>query len=222
MKQVALALCLTAGLVVAQPVEEGQSWSAIGARTLGEGNHALTAKAGWPGIFAGYQRGLLSNLDVGGHLGFIYAVEGLVTDTYPGMKLSGWVRYRLWGNEKMALAVVSDPGLFFTVLAGVSRWGLSIPVGLRLGIAASSAVGLSVSFDVPFWIGFGTGGGANFPLLAGGGVEYFLTSELALSLTARMGPTIRHYGAVNFGFEAFFGATYTLGGPGGAVNAAPK
>ena len=49
---------------------------------------------------------------------------------------------------------------------------------------------LNLGVDVPFHVYFGTGGGPVFPLLVGGGLEYFIDRNLQVNFNVRMGPSI--------------------------------
>jgi hypothetical protein len=188
----------------------GQVWSAIGGRTLGEGSHVIDVRAGWSGASVGYQRGVAPQFDVGGRFGFIFAQEGMVNFVSPGLKATAQLKLRLLDQGAISVALLSDPGFFLLFPPGQTIFGLVIPVGVRLGIAASSAVGLSVGFDVPFWVGFGPLGSVNVPFLTGVGVEYFITSNLNVFATVRMGPTVRSFGTVSFTLEAVLGVDIKL------------
>ena len=107
------------------------------------------------------------------------------------------------------LAVTLEPGvLYYASFLQGPRVGLTIPVGLRLGIAASSAIAVAVLVDFPMWVEFGPFGGFNLPILTGGGVEYFLTSQLAVFFRARIGPTIRTSRPAEVTFESSLGIGY--------------
>ena len=86
--------------------------------------------------------------------------------------------------------------------------GLTFPVGFRLGIVASTAIAIAVLVDLPMWVEFGTFGGFNLPILTGGGVEYFITSQLAAFVRARIGPTIRTSRPAEVTFEGSVGISY--------------
>ena len=85
---------------------------------------------------------------------------------------------------------------------------LVLPVGLRLGIAASSALTVAVHVDFPMWVEFGQFGGFNFPILSGGGAEYFITSQLAVFAKARIGPTLRTLRQAEVTFDASLGVAW--------------
>lgn len=192
-------------------VSSGQSWSAIGGKTLPPGANALTAEVGFPQISAAYLRGLVPGINLGGRVGFIYGVEGLFREGGPGLKVQGVMKVRFIDSGQFSLALSFEPGFFVlgSYLQG-SRTGLSLPIGFRLGIAASSAIAIGVHVDFPMWIEFGQFGGFNLPILTGGGVEYFITSELAAFVRARIGPTIRTLRPAEVTFDAAIGVSYRL------------
>ena len=89
--------------------------------------------------------------------------------------------------------------------------GLALPVGLTLGLPVGSALMLNVGVDVPFYVLFGGGGGPVFPLLVGGGLEYFVDRNLAVTFNVRMGPSIGAYGYVVRRHDARFTLDATIG-----------
>ena len=190
-------------------VPAGQPWSVVGARTTGLGGNALEAALGWPGLTVGYARGVLDAMDLGVRLSFNYGLEGLVTRLVPGAKVQGVLRYRLLDQGAVSLAVSFEPGPLFAVdRFGNGLVAFSLPLGVRLGLAVSSAMTLGFSFDVPLWVQFGPGGGANVPFLPGLGLEYFIKSDLAAFFRARMCPTLRPPGFFELTFEAQLGVGY--------------
>ena len=189
--------------------DSGQAWSAIGARTLAPGDNMLEASAGYPAISGAYVRGVSSGLNSGGRIGFVYGVEGMFREPAPGFRLQGIVKLRLLDSGKISLGLNIEPGLLYygSFLQG-ARVGLTLPVGLRLGIAASSAIAVAVLVELPMWVEFGTFGGFNLPILTGGGVEYFITSQLAAFVRARIGPTIRTMRPTEVTFDGSVGIAY--------------
>lgn len=189
--------------------ESGQAWSALGPRTLAPGENALEAFAGYPSISAGYLRGVAAGINVGGRVGFVYGVEGMFREGAPGFKAQGLLKVRFLDSGKVSLGMTFEPGLLYhsSFLQG-ARVGLTFPVGFRLGIAASSAIAIAVLVDFPMWVEFGTFGGFNLPILTGGGVEYFVTSQFAVFARARIGPTIRTGRPAEVTFESSIGIGY--------------
>jgi hypothetical protein len=190
-------------------VPRGQAWSALGGKTLAPGSNQLEADLGYPAISASFLRGVLPGFNVGARLGFVYGVEGMVRESGPGFKAQALLKVRLLDNGQVSLGVVFEPGFFtYSSYLQGARVGLALPVGFRLGIAASSALAIGVHVDVPMWVEFGQFGGFNLPILTGGGVEYFITSELAAFARVRVGPTIRTLRPAEVTFDAAVGVAW--------------
>lgn len=202
-----MVVVLAASLAAA----DGQQWSVVGPRTVAPGGNALELGAGWPGLSVGYLRGIASGLNLGARLSFDYGVEGLVRSVVPGFKLQAVVKARLVDAERLSLGLVFEPGpLFHFPSAASSRIGFALPVGLRFGIATSSALSLAVRLDAPMWVEFGPFGGFNLPILTGLGLEYFATSAIAIFARVQVGPTIRPSGLAEFTLDAVLGVGFQL------------
>lgn len=184
---------------------EGQAWSVIGGRLAGNGANVFDLRAGWPGVSVGYARGL-GPAEVGGRVGFTYATEGVTSRLGPGGKFQALGRLRLVDGDVFSLALAFEPGL--TVAAdrfGLTGWGLALPLAVRAGIAASSAFGVGLAFEVPIWVNL-SARGVTLPLTAGVGVEYFLSSTMCAFAQVRMGPALRlDVGSAEFALEAVVG-----------------
>jgi hypothetical protein len=129
----------------------------------------------------------LDNLGV--RAAFVYGVEGVVSAVAPGLKLQFLGKLLLLDQGRISLGVTFEPGpVFYGGVGGFA--GFTLPVGLRLGIAASSALQLAVLVEVPLWISFGFASSFNLPILTGIGVEYFVQSDLLVFARVRMGPTV--------------------------------
>lgn len=168
----------------------GQGWSLLAGDTVGAGRNVFSAQLGWPGISLGLLHGGTSRFDIGGKLTFNYGQEGLVEFVEPGLKLQAWVRLMLARTSQASLALVFQPGPFFYFDDGDTDVGLALPVSFVAGIPVGSAIMLNLGLDVPFHVYFGTGGGPVFPLLVGGGLEYFISRDLEVNFNVRMGPSI--------------------------------
>lgn len=200
-----LGVVLSSGAVLAQEdtggpaaVPSGQAWSAVGPRTVGQRRNVLEGAVGWPGVTVGYLRGIAPKFNLGGRFGFVYGVEGLVrARVAPGLKLQLLTKVTLLDQGKISFGLTFEPGPVFHFYGNQGTLvAFTLPVGFRLGIAASSAVQLALLFDLPFWISFGPGSSFNMPILTGVGVEYFLQSDLLVFLRLRMGPTVFFRGGV--------------------------
>lgn len=204
---VAGALLVAVGATPPGPLQtkEGQSWSVVGGRLAGNGGNVVELRAGWPGVSVGYARGV-GPAELGGRLGFTYATEGITARLGPGGKAQLAGRLRLVDGDVLSLALAFEPGLTFTAdRFGLTSWGVGLPLALRAGIAASSAFGVGLSFEVPIWVSLSTRA-VTLPLTAGVGVEYFLSSTLCAFALARMGPALRlEIGTAEFALEAVVG-----------------
>lgn len=190
-------------------VVSGQRWSAVGPRTVAQGSNQLEVTAGFPGLSVGYLRGVAPQLNLGVRGSFHYGVEGMIRDLVPGVKLQGLLKVRFFDEGRVSLGLTFEPGLLVhTPYLRSQRLGFAFPVGLRLGIAASSALNVAVTLDLPMWVEFGVYAGFNLPILTGAGVEYFVTSNLAVLFRLRMGPTLRSYQVAEFTFDGAMGIGY--------------
>jgi hypothetical protein len=207
-----LAAGLAAGAASAQQEPTGQTWSAIGPRTVEPGANSVEVAAGWPGLSVGYYRGIAPGLNLGARVAFVYGVEGMIHYVEPGFKGQLLLKWRFLDRERISLGLTFEPGPFFHApYFGGTVAGFSLPLGLRLGIVASSALTVSVLVDAPMWVVFGPGGEFNVPVLSGVGVEYFVTSTLALFVRTRIGPTIRTVSrSAELTFEGSLGAAFKL------------
>ncbi|MFL5351193.1 hypothetical protein [Archangium sp.] len=193
----------------------GQGWSVLSGQTVGQGN-VLTGQVGWPGISLGLLHGATNRFDIGGKLSFNYGREGIVTEVVPGLKLQAWMRLMLLQSSGVNVGLSFAPGPFFYFYDNGTDVGLSLPIALTVGIPVGSALMLNVGMDIPFYVTFGTGGGPVFPILFGGGLEYFVDRSLAVTFNVRMGPSIFPYDQrrfrdrAEFTMEAMFGVAYHL------------
>ncbi|WNG34593.1 hypothetical protein F0U61_13785 [Archangium violaceum] len=209
---------LVSGVAVAQEASygRGQGWSVLSGQTVGQGGTALVGQVGWPGLSLGLLHGATSKFDIGGKLSFNYGREGIVTSVVPGLKLQAWVRLMLLQSSRVNVGLSFAPGPFFYFYENFTDVGLSLPIALTVGIPVGSALMLNVGLDIPFYVVFGAGGGPVFPLLLGGGLEYFVDRNLAITFNVRMGPSIGAYGdfrgrgRARFTLEAMFGVAYRM------------
>ncbi|MBN1206935.1 MAG: hypothetical protein JXB05_18775 [Myxococcaceae bacterium] len=185
-------LASTAALAQEEEVSygRGQGWSVLAGDTVGASRNTLVAQLGWPGVSVGLLHGGTPRFDIGGKFTFNWGQEGLVEIVEPGIKLQAWMRLMLARTSQVSLALTFQPGPLFYFHDGSTEVGMALPVALVAGIPVGSAIMLNLGLDVPFHVYFGTGGGPVFPLLVGGGLEYFLDRGLQVNFNVRMGPSI--------------------------------
>ncbi|WP_224366756.1 hypothetical protein [Hyalangium versicolor] len=194
----------------------GQGWSLLAGDTVGAGQNVLSAQVGWPGISLGVLHGTTPKLDLGGLFSFNYSQEGIADIVEPGFKFQAWARLMLVRTPEVSLALVFQPGPLFYFHDGDTDVGLALPVEFVAGIPVGSAIMLNLALDVPFHVYFGTGGGAVIPLLAGGGLEYFIDRSLQVNFNVRVGPSIipdagnRGLSDAYFTLEALVGVAWRL------------
>ena len=205
MRRVVVAIAVVAGLVSHEASAEG--WSAMSGETIGTGGAMVWGQAGWPGISADLAWGTSPTLDLGGRFTFNYGEEGITDTGVVGLKFQFTLRTQLLRKPKYDLALRFDPGLLLYFPSNRTIVGLTFPVGLELGFPISPVVRVNGSFDLPFWITFSPSPTQAFiPILFGGGVEYLVEKDLALTARLKMGPTIATYSG-----HAYFTLYFLLG-----------
>lgn len=176
--------------VFAQPRGPGQGWSVLTGQTIGMNDTAAHIQAGWPGISATLLHGQTPKLDLGGIFTFNYGLEGDVSNVEPGLKLQGLARLLISDNGKINIGVNVAPGPLFYFGHSRTLVGFTIPVALVFGVPISPAANISFGVDLPFWFYVTQGGGVVIPILFGGGIEYFIERNMAVTFNTRMGPAI--------------------------------
>ena len=196
----------------AQAIESTRSdWSTLSGRTVGLGQTVLLGQAGWPGFSATLLHGLAPALDLGAKLTFNYGEEGIVSQIVPGIKVQAVARVRFFDNGKLNFGMKFEPGPLVYFTSGETTAGLALPLGLHLGISLSPAFLASVGVDAPVFRLFGTAGGWVFPILFGGGLEYFVAPDLAATFNLHVGPAVDTRGfrpVSNLALEGLFGIAY--------------
>lgn len=188
-------------------------WSIVTPRTIGEAQNGIEGGVGWPGVYAGYWRGILSTFDVGAKVGFNWGYEGQVTRPVPGLRIQAQARYLFLDNDKISVGVSFSPGALIYFIPGSTRGGILLPVAGTVGLHFLNFVAklnLSATLEIPFFVLFGLG--ASIPFVAGANAEYFITDSLLVFARIRpLGIAIWTNGAgVFYTFEANVGVGYHL------------
>jgi hypothetical protein len=188
-RRVVIGIALAMGLVAGEA--QAQGWSAMSGQTLGTGAGMVWGQFGWPGLSADLAYGVSPTLDLGGRFTFNYGEEGITDTGVLGLKFQFTLRTELVRKPKFDLGLRFDPGLLLYFPSGSTVVGMTFPVGLEFGFPITPLLRASGSFDLPFWITFSPSPAEGFiPILFGGGVEYLVERDLALTARIKMGPTI--------------------------------
>jgi hypothetical protein len=196
-----------ASSTVAPPTPSSR-WTVDSGNTVGAGANVFAGAVGYPGLDLRLIHGLDSTTDVNAHIGLNYAFEGITQGTRFEFTAQVGIRKELLTlGEHMKLAGKFDPGII--IAASPGEFGLKIPFGLELGIPLSAVMTLNASFDIPLFFTFGDFNAFYVPLLFGGGIEYLLNPNLALTGKVKLGPTfITNGGGTQFTLYVLIGAAY--------------
>jgi opacity protein-like surface antigen len=163
------------------------NWTATAARTVGNNNSVLQAEAGWPGIGFTWLHGANETTDVGLHVGFNYGFEG-TANTVTGFNLAVPYRHLLGQMGDTTIAFRTDPGLTIYGNHGSALVGVGGPIGVVMGFRLDARLTLDVGADVPILISFSNPAGFVFGPQVGGGGEYLIDQNLAVTARVRVGP----------------------------------
>jgi hypothetical protein len=185
----------------------GENFSILTGRTVGAGKSVLGGNyRGLLGIEGFILHGVGDGVDIGGRLGFsLYAYEGALgffQPVTPGLRAQFLLRVKFVQSGRISFGINFEPGFFvyFPSIA-YTAFGILLAVEAQVGIAISSALNIALGVTMPVYIGF-AGGSANdgfpyrrrahlvWPILAGGGVEYYIRSDLMLFAKFHIGPMI--------------------------------
>ena len=168
----------------------GTRQSVLSGQTLGEGATSFHGQVGWPGLAFSLLHGVAPKVDFGGKLSLLYGYEGITrVDPLPGVKMQGVVKLNLLERGKLNFGLRFSPGLFFYFFDGYTQPGLTLPIDVVLGIAVAPNLMINVGIDFPIFVAFGEFSGLVVPVLAGGGLEYFLDRNLGITFNVRAGPS---------------------------------
>ena len=192
------ALVCSAGAARAQTATAADSssggdsgdWTATAARTVPAGQNVMQVEAGWPGVNLAFLHGETSKSDIGARLAFLYGFEG-TTRTIAGVQFQVPYRRLLGAGDFASIAVHVDPG--FTIYGnnadrGGTEVGIGGPIGFVAGFRADSRLTLEAGVDFPILLSFIHPLGLFFGPQLGGGAEYLIDRNLAVTFRARFGP----------------------------------
>jgi hypothetical protein len=106
------------------------------------------------------------------------------------------------------------PGPLFYFFRSATLSGIALPVGIVFGIPTSSQLSVALSFDLPMFVVLPSSsfdGQLILPVLFGGGFEFYLEHNLALTFSLKMGPMIfTRDGVSDFDLQALMGLAIKL------------
>jgi hypothetical protein len=190
------------------PATGPERWTVESANTVGAGANVFAAAVGYPGLDLRLIHGLDSTTDVNARVGFNYAFEGLTQGTRFEFTAQVGIRKELVPvGSHMKLSGRFDPGIL--IAASPGEFGVKIPFGLELGIPLGKELMANASFEVPMFFTLGDFNAFYVPLLFGGGVEYLIQPNLAITGKVKLGPTfITNGGGTQFTLYVLVGAAY--------------
>lgn len=196
-----------AGLASAQT--STNHWTVDSGETVGSGANVVRGQVGFPGFVGDFIHGIDPTFDFGGRLWLNYAPEGSTQGTAFEFKIQATLRKQFLDTGKIKLAGTFDPG-FLLISSGGTVTGITFPVGVQVGIPIDPKVIINGSFDLNMYVLFNAATNFHLPLLFGGGVEYLLEPNIALTFKLRLGPDIGFgtFSGTNFAFNALFGVAY--------------
>jgi hypothetical protein len=209
MKRAIIASMLgAAAFAVGSEARAQAGWGLHTGDTMRSGDNLVYGEFGWPDVSLGIQHGFSDRIDLGFRLSLDYGAD-YTTITRVGLGMRVPIRIAVIKGPKISANIHIEPGIKFDAFNPV-LFGLQIPIGFELGIHIIPEATLSFGFDMPFYINFTNGVGANIPILFGFGFEYHVDEHIAIGLNTRFGPSIETADggtAVPFGFitQAFFG-----------------
>jgi hypothetical protein len=193
---------------LAAPPAPSERWTVESGNTVGAGANVFAGAVGFPGLDLQLIHGLDAHTDVRAHVGINYAFEGITQGTRFEFTAQVGIRKELLtlgGNMKLAGRF--DPGIL--IAASPGQFGIKIPLGLELGIPLGKELIANASFEVPMFFTLGDFNAFYVPLLFGGGVEYLIQPNLAITGKVKVGPTfITNGGGTQFTLYVLVGAAY--------------
>jgi hypothetical protein len=221
-----IVVCGVAGaLLFAAPVARAQvsrgfpaapsdnDWSATQGHTVGAGRNVVSGEAGWPGLAVQYLHGLDPRTDVGLRIGFNYGFEN-TTAGLVGVDVQVPVRRYLMRSGQFDIEAHVAPGFTFYGNNGQMLFGVGGPVGIVAAYQMDPKLTLSVGGDVPLLLSLTHPFGFLFGPLVGGGAEYKIDKDLAVTGKVRVGPEFafdsRNGATGDFAFQTLVGVAYAL------------
>lgn len=198
-----------------EPIVRGLSWDVMAGRIPRSGaiGHGELGFSGLPRL--SYHYTLEEGMSVGGLVAFDYATWVPANAFLPSLQIGVPIRYAVYQDESMTIAVRGEPGLLFGFNPGI--FGIQAVVGGVIGFDVENRFVVGAGVDFPITIGIHTGGGRRenttsrdrvfieMPILIGPVAEFHVTPPLAITLDAKFGPNFDTADKIRFAMRILGG-----------------
>ena len=154
----------------------------------------------------GYHLSVGGGFSIGAVAGFDYGLFTPKAIFDPGFYIAGAFRGSVRLDQTVRLGFRGELG---ALLAQNRRATFVIDASANIGFDVARDVVLGAGIDMPIGISFAIGG-LSWPFLVGPVVEYRLTTPLALTAEAKIGPVFNNPGGVGFGARVMGGLALRL------------
>jgi opacity protein-like surface antigen len=208
-----LGFAILAAAVLAAAAAHAQEaiprWSLIGAETVGDGQHAISAEIGWPGVSLGWTHGVTAYTDVGLRFDLLYAIDD-TTHTRFGLGARVPLRAVAVRGDLASLFVHMDPG-FSAYPSDPSRWGIRLPVGGAVGFQVTPQSRFALSMEIPITFVVQPGASIDIGTQFGASYEWFTDRHVLVGFDSRFGPVFHSAGGgSDVGFVARLVVAYRM------------
>jgi hypothetical protein len=187
------AVIAVASAVAAQPAATPPApgvpghWTIVTGETVSPGRDAVSVEMGWPGITAGYLRGLSENIDVGVKFDLLYGLENTTGSKF-GLGLDVPLRLVVSRKDNILLGMHVDPGARVYTNSGSTDFVIRFPVGGILAIQATPEVRIAAAVDLMLGLQIPHTMYMEIGPLFGFALEYMVDKNLLVGLNTRFGP----------------------------------
>lgn len=199
-----------------EPIVRGLSWDVMAGRIPRSGaiGQAELGFSGLPRV--AYHHTIGEGMSVGGLIGFDYGLSVPNNVFLPSLVVGVPIRYALFQDETMTVAVRAEPGLLFGFNPGI--FGIQAVVGGVIGFEVENRFVVGAGIDFPITFGIHTGDRLRedvtdrdrvflqMPILIGPVAEFHVTPPLAITLDAKFGPNFDTADKIRFAMKLLIGA----------------
>ena len=182
-----------------EEIVRGLSWDIVagGIPSAGSIGHAEIGFSGLPRL--SYHYTLAPELSLGGLVAFDYGSWVPKGAFHPSLVLAVPIRFTIFRDDSMSIALRGDPGLVFAFNPGVFAFQLTISGVIGFQVEDRFVIGGGLDFPILLGnqtdpnpdLGNGDGFFLAMPILIGPVAEFHVTPSLAITLDAKFGPAFQ-------------------------------